>query len=141
MMRRWQRAAAIIATADCVYTASSHLRSSSRGPRLFDTRHRAAFTTPPKPASSSRLAGGPGSGGGWGRGSGGPLFRWEHICTVIDGISSSAFALRRPWPPCTHNTPTSRLRGQAGHSSPPSCLLTSEGSDVTMKWGTGALAL
>lgn len=136
-MRRWQRAAAIIATTDCVYTASSVLRSSSRGPRLFDTRHRAAFTTPPKPLSSSRLAGGPRSGGGgWGS-----LFRWEHICTVIDGNPSSAFALRLPWPPSARNTPTSRLRGQAGHSSLPSCLLTSEGSDVTMKWGMGARAL
>lgn len=52
----------------------------------------------------------------------------------------------RPCPPfavapSTRNTPTSRLWGQAGRFSLPSCLLTSEGSDVTMKWGRGALAL
>lgn len=97
-MGRWQRAAVIIAAADCVYTASSVLRSSSRGPGVFDTRHRAVFTTPPKPLSSARLAGGPRSGGEDGRG-GGALFRWEHVCTVIDVILSSALALRLPCPP------------------------------------------
>lgn len=57
-MEGWRRAAAIIAVTDCVYTASSVLRSSSRGPGVFDTRHRAVFTTPPKPLSLSQLAGG-----------------------------------------------------------------------------------
>lgn len=41
-------------------------------------------------------------------------------------------------PPSARNLPPlSRLRGQAGRSALPSCLLTSEGSDVTMKWGGG----
>lgn len=44
-------------------------------------------------------------------------------------------------PPSPHNfTPPSspsRLQGQAGRSALPSCLLTSEGSDVTMKRGWG----
>lgn len=110
----------------CVYTASSLLRSSSQGPPLFDTRHRVAFTTPPKASSSRHQRELVGGWGERGRG-GGALLRWEPICTVIDGIPVPALHFKAARP--------------AGPSSLPSCLLTSEGSDVTMKWGKRVRAL
>lgn len=54
-----------------------------------------------------------------GGGAVGALFRWKHICMVIDGIPSSALALRLPWPP---PLATPLLQGCEARRGAPLCL-------------------
>lgn len=75
------------------------------------------------------------SGGGFGGGAVGALFRWEHICTVIDGIPSSALALRLLRPPPLATPP---LQGCEARRGAPLCLHACWLQKVLMSQWSGA---